>query len=142
MVTVYIYRTQPIIYNYTVSLLHLVSKADHSDSDCLLIAILSHGEHGYIYARDCHYKFDSIWNSFTANTCPTLAGKPKLFFIQACQGEQLDGGVLLNRTETDSSDSHSSLSYKIPSHADFLIAYSTKPGSCDVTERRQRGFLS
>lgn len=102
---------------------------DHTDNDCLLIAILSHGEHGYIYARDTHYKFDSIWNSFTANHCPSLAGKPKLFFIQACQGEQLDGGIVLSRTETDSSDSPTTLSYKIPSHADFLIAYSTKPGN-------------
>jgi len=102
-----------------------IARADHSDSDCLLIAILSHGELGFIYARDTHYKLDSIWNNFTANRCPTLAGKPKLFFIQACQGDRLDAGVTL--TETDSSDSPS-MAYKIPIHADFLIAYSTIPG--------------
>ena len=47
--------------------------------------------------------------------------------FQACQGDQLDAGVRLKRcayTETDSN----SMSYKIPSHADFLIAYSTIPG--------------
>ncbi len=82
---------------------------------------------GYIYARDCKYKLDNIWGYFTATQCPTLAGKPKLFFIQACQGDQLDAGVtLINRTETDSGDY--AMSYKIPIHADFLIAYSTIPG--------------
>lgn len=104
-----------------------LSKADHSDHDCLLISILSHGELGFIYAKDTHYKLESIWAYFTASRCPSLAGKPKLFFIQACQGDQLDGGVVLNRTETDSSDNQS-MAYKIPVHADFLIAYSTIPG--------------
>lgn len=105
-----------------------MSKWDHTDEDCILIAILSHGEMGYIYARDCQYKLDNIWGYFTATQCPTLAGKPKLFFIQACQGDQLDAGVtLINRTETDSGDY--SMSYKIPIHADFLIAYSTIPGT-------------
>lgn len=104
-----------------------VSRADHSDHDCILISILSHGELGYIYAKDTHYKLESIWSNFTAPRCPSLAGKPKLFFIQACQGDRLDGGIILNRTETDSSDNQA-MAYKIPIHADFLIAYSTIPG--------------
>ena len=44
-----------------------------------------------------------------------------------CLWIQLDGGVRLHavaKTETDS-NAHT---YKIPSHADFLIAYSTIPG--------------
>ncbi|CAD7094203.1 unnamed protein product [Hermetia illucens] len=104
-----------------------VARMDHSDNDCLLITILSHGELGYIYAKDVQYKLDSLWQHFTANHCPTLAGKPKLFFIQACQGDQLDGGVLLSKHTTET-DGESSMSYKIPIHADFLIAYSTIPG--------------
>lgn len=99
---------------------------NHDDSDCILIAILSHGELGYIYAKDCQYKLDTIWSYFTATKCPSLAGKPKLFFVQACQGDQLDSGITLRgRTETDGD---SMMSYKIPVHADFLIAYSTIPG--------------
>lgn len=104
-----------------------IASLDHSNNDCILIAILSHGELGYIYAKDIQYKLDNIWSPFVANRCPSLAGKPKLFFIQACQGDQLDGGVtMVNRTETDSGGS--AMSYKIPTHADFLIAYSTIPG--------------
>jgi len=98
---------------------------DHSDDDCILVTVLSHGELGILYASDHPYKPDHLWQYFTADKCPTLAGKPKMFFIQACQGDRLDQGVkLVARTEADAGP----VSYKIPAHADFLIAYSTIPG--------------
>lgn len=51
---------------------------DHTDYDCLLITILSHGENGFLYSKDTHYKLDSITQYFTADRCPSLAGKPKV----------------------------------------------------------------
>ena len=103
---------------------------DHKDNDCLLIAILSHGELGFLHSKDTHYKLEAITSYFSADRCPSLAGKPKLFFIQACQGDNLDGGAVMRReaTETDS-NGYQSMSYTIPVHADFLIAYSTIPGN-------------
>lgn len=99
---------------------------NHTDSDCILIAILSHGDIGYISAKDTLYKLDNIWNYFTPDSCPSLAGKPKLFFIQSCQGLNIDNGIpVRDRTMTDSD---SSMSYTIPLYADFLIAYSTVLG--------------
>uniref|UniRef100_A0A1B0BSF7 Caspase family p20 domain-containing protein n=1 Tax=Glossina palpalis gambiensis TaxID=67801 RepID=A0A1B0BSF7_9MUSC len=74
-------------------LLECIEKAatqDHSDNDCIAIAKLSHDEQGYLYAKDIMYKIDTIWHYFTAISCPTLAGKPKLFFTQACRGDRLD----------------------------------------------------
>ncbi|XP_046667717.1 caspase-1-like isoform X3 [Homalodisca vitripennis] len=113
-------------YDLTVEkidkIIEKVSQQDHSDNDCFALACLSHGEQGILYAYDAPYKPDTLWSRFTADKCPSLAGKPKLFFIQACQGDQLDGGVML-RSQVDSSPS-----YRIPAHADFLIAYSTIPG--------------
>ncbi|XP_037822475.1 caspase-1-like isoform X2 [Lucilia sericata] len=100
---------------------------DHSEHDCIAVAILTHGEQGYLYAKDVMYKLDTIWHYFSARDCPTLAGKPKLFFIQACRGDRLDPGIKLQKTETDGETS-SDMSYRIPIHADFLIAYSTIPG--------------
>lgn len=102
------------------------AEMDHSDSDCLLVAVLTHGEMGFLYAKDTHYKPDSLWYYFTADKCPSLAGKPKMFFIQASQGNKFDGGMTLtNRTETDG---YPNSAYKIPIHADFLIMFSTAPG--------------
>jgi len=105
-------------------ILESASMEDHSDSDCILVTVLSHGELGILYASDQPYKPDRLWTHFSADKCRTLAGKPKIFFIQACQGDQLDHGVTMTRTETDAGAN----SYKIPNHADFLIAYSTIPG--------------
>ncbi|EDX14899.1 GD21467 [Drosophila simulans] len=114
-------------YKDILRTIEYAASQNHGDSDCILVAILSHGEMGYIYAKDTQYKLDNIWSFFTANHCPSLAGKPKLFFIQACQGDRLDGGVTMQRSQTET-DGDSSMSYKIPVHADFLIAYSTVPG--------------
>jgi len=87
------------------------------------VAVLTHGRHGIIFARDGPYVPDyKLWGKFTGEKCPTLVGKPKLFFIQACRGNRLDGSMLA--TQVDGSPS----SFKIPNHADFLIAYSTIPG--------------
>lgn len=51
----------------------------------------------------------------------------QLFFIQACQGDKLDAGISM-RSQVTETDSNSTISYSIPVHADFLIAYSTIPG--------------
>lgn len=105
-----------------------LSQEDHSDADCLVIAVLTHGlGERYLWANDMPYFVEKLWLPFTADKCRTLAGKPKIFFIQACRGTKLDGGVrLVSRanTETDAGVN----AYKIPSYADFLIAYSTVEG--------------
>lgn len=59
-----------------------VIRTDHSKHDCVLVAVLSHGDHQLLYAKDFSYKPDMLWQSFTADKCPTLAGKPKIFLIQ------------------------------------------------------------
>jgi len=120
-----IYNDLP--YKEMENILEELSRDNHSDADCIFVAVLSHGELGILYASDQPFKPDRLWSHFNAEKCPTLAGKPKLFFVQACQGDQLDAGMHLKKvayTETDSN----AMSYKIPSHADFLIAYSTIPG--------------
>jgi Caspase domain len=99
----------------------LAHRTDHANNDCLIICILSHGGVGYISAKDVDYKLESIFTSFVDEKCPSLAGKPKLFFVQACRGTELDDGIEMH-TEYDSSD-HQAISF--PSHPDFLIAYST-----------------
>jgi len=102
---------------------------DHSDADCLVVIIMTHGENGLLAPRDSHilYNVDLLWTPFTADKCPTLAGKPKLFFIQACRGRKLDGGIKASKERRSQLDSNLS-SFKIPTHADFLIAHSSIEG--------------
>lgn len=66
----------------------LASAYDHSDHDALVVVVLTHGEHGILYAHDSVYKPESLWTAFTADKCKTLAGKPKLFFIQVLSSYQ------------------------------------------------------
>jgi len=80
---------------------------------------MSHGEEGSIYGVDKSIDLDQIINPFKLNK--TLAGKPKLFFIQACRGNKFMEGVDSNPFETQYVN-------KLPMEADFLFAYSTVSG--------------
>ncbi|KAK9517577.1 hypothetical protein VZT92_022936 [Zoarces viviparus] len=104
-------------------LLCTVSKEDHSDSASFACVLLSHGDEGVIYGTDGCEKLEELTKYFKGDRCRSLVGKPKLFFIQACRGSDLDGGSLI---EADSVDAQTS--ERIPVEADFLYAYSTAPG--------------
>lgn len=75
-----------------------IASIDHSDSDCILIAILTHGDANEIGAYDKNYKLNSIFDCFAADRCPTLMGKPKIFIVQACRGDKHHEGVILQKT--------------------------------------------
>ncbi|KAK7093978.1 hypothetical protein V1264_007657 [Littorina saxatilis] len=67
---------------------------DHTNYDCFACAVLTHGEKDHIYGTDGKLvSLDLFRDAVDGDNCPTLVGKPKLFFIQACQGQKLDGGV-------------------------------------------------
>lgn len=100
------------------------SKLDHTDNDCFVCCILTHGEHGQLWGSDAKFPVDMLFNFFLGDRCLTLVGKPKIFFVQACQGERLDHGVQVVAPDRLDSAAY----FKIPTHADFLIAYSTIPG--------------
>ncbi|XP_046632330.1 caspase-1-like [Daphnia pulicaria] len=103
----------------------LAEKVDHTDHDCLLVVVMSHGQDGKICAFDTMYDVGDVWMPFSSDQCATLVGKPKLFFIQACRGTLRDCGteVSYSSTTTDGPGE-----YSIPTQADFLFVYSTIPG--------------
>ncbi|PNI25891.1 CASP9 isoform 11, partial [Pan troglodytes] len=71
-----------------------LARQDHGALDCCVVVILSHGcqaSHlqfpGAVYGTDgCPVSVEKIVNIFNGTSCPSLGGKPKLFFIQACGG--------------------------------------------------------
>ncbi|XP_033623211.1 caspase-9 [Fukomys damarensis] len=132
-----------------------LARQDHHALDCCVVVILSHGcqaSHlqfpGAVYGTDgCPVSVERIVNIFSGTSCPSLGGKPKLFFIQACGGEQKDVGfeVALSSPDDeapgsspesdavpfqagprpgDQTDALSSL----PTPSDILVSYSTFPG--------------
>ncbi|TDH07900.1 hypothetical protein EPR50_G00111240 [Perca flavescens] len=102
-------------------LLSSASKEDHSKSASFVCVLLSHGDEGVMYGTDGAEKLEELTKYFKGDRCKSLVGKPKLFFIQACRGAELDDGI-----DTDSVDAQTS--ERIPVEADFLYAYSTAPG--------------
>lgn len=132
--------------NYLFCILIEVAKADHSDADCLVITLLTHGELAEevddenktilshelvcsVVAKDKSYPVHEIFQQFTDRKCPTLANKPKLFFIQACQGERLDFGLSIQTDEVDALCAFNGRRLNIfRPQKDFLIVYSSVPG--------------
>ena len=60
---------------------------DLQNHDAFVCCILTHGKLGQLAGSNSRYlKIQEMVSFFTAEKCKHLAGKPKMFFIQACQG--------------------------------------------------------
>ncbi|XP_042345292.1 caspase-2 isoform X6 [Plectropomus leopardus] len=69
-------------------------RPDHRTVDSCVVCLLSHGVEGAIYGTDGQLlQLDWVFESFDNAHCPLLQNKPKMFFIQACRGEEMDCGV-------------------------------------------------
>ncbi|XP_054442186.1 caspase-8 [Pteronotus mesoamericanus] len=103
---------------------------DHNNRDCFICCILSHGDKGIIYGSDGQEApIHELTSYFTSSKCPSLAGKPKIFFIQACQGDNYQRGIAVE-TDSEEKDAYlemdSSLQKRyIPDEADFLLGMAT-----------------
>ncbi|KAM6942085.1 caspase-3a [Lycodopsis pacificus] len=96
------------------------SKEDHSCYASFVCVLLSHGDEGVFFGTDGSVELKYLTSLFRGDRCKSLVGKPKLFFIQACRGTDLDAGI-----EADSGEDGTT---RIPVEADFLYAFSTAPG--------------
>ncbi|XP_038865987.1 caspase-9-like isoform X2 [Salvelinus namaycush] len=139
--------------------LSALSKKDHSQYDCCVVIMLSHGTEvshnrfpGAVHGVDGpNVPVQLITNYLNGQNCPSLQGKPKLFFIQACGGGERDTGFEVTPDEdrpciggtddqtdampmSSSSDSLSTPSDEpdaratLPTPSDILVSYSTFPG--------------
>ncbi|XP_070545591.1 caspase-8-like [Ptychodera flava] len=60
-----------------------VSQQDHKAYDAFVCCILTHGSLGAVYGSDgIAVRISDVTSTFTPSRCPTLRGKPKMFFIQ------------------------------------------------------------
>lgn len=72
------------------------NKTDHSAYDAFVAVIMTHGGLGELYGVNGDaFPVHQLTLDFTAERCPSLAGKPKLFFIQACRGDEYQFGYAL-----------------------------------------------
>ncbi|XP_056606097.1 caspase-8-like [Triplophysa dalaica] len=101
------------------------------NGDCFVCCILSHGSSDGVYGTDGNIvSVDEIRDPFNGSNCRNLAGKPKLFFIQACRGKKYQNVVQVQADDPEGDESElevdaDRMEVLIPADSDFLIARST-----------------
>ncbi|XP_062374523.1 caspase-8-like [Sardina pilchardus] len=108
-----------------------LSKKVTDDDCCFVCCVLSHGNTTGVEGYDkAVLPIHDILSPFSGRRCPALAGKPKVFFIQACRGSEMQKKVEVQADSLDEEDSDLSLDsiVSIPDFADFLISMSTFDG--------------
>jgi caspase 7 len=140
---------------------------DHRNSDCFLCVIMSHGNQEKIVTSDNkEISFEQIMAPIKA--CASLVNKPKLFFIQACRGEN-DAEFVSSKPRSSSAQSISSNSgdetqnmndyglntipndskhykskpqtTKIENESDLLVYYSTLPNHLSFSKDISEGTV-
>uniref|UniRef100_A0A8C2ZQX2 Caspase-8 n=1 Tax=Cyclopterus lumpus TaxID=8103 RepID=A0A8C2ZQX2_CYCLU len=118
--------------------LRMLGSRNFLDEDALVVCVLSHGEMGCVFGTDEQkVHIQELKQPFTSRRAPTLAGKPKLFFIQACQGSSFQRGSMPYppRPRQEQGDKQSRLEEDagpvngetVPWEADFLLGMATVP---------------
>lgn len=116
-----------------LEVVHNLGRQSHLQADALVVCVLSHGEMGCVFGVDGNkVLLSSLTSPFTSEQCRSLAGKPKLFFIQACQGKGYQKGTPLpvNTGDREGQDqgtfeADAGPVRSIPTGADFLIGMAT-----------------
>ena len=116
-----------------------IRELDHSKYDAFVCCIMSHGYLGYIYTADRQSVaiLEDIAYAFCPERCPTLDGKPKIFFIQSCQITGKNDSVTEQEshaaeTPACAPDSGAAVdtgrkTLLMPDAPDFFMFYSTLP---------------
>ncbi|KAM4730776.1 caspase-8 isoform 2-T2 [Anableps anableps] len=116
-----------------------LSKQNHSQKDCLVCCILSHGTEGGVFGVDGSLvEIKEMMHYVDGQRCPSLVEKPKLFFIQACQGSKEQPPIQTDGADDETSDVSSDAtiaSTSIPSTADFLVGMATVPDYVSFRDR-------
>ncbi len=120
-----------------LSVMKELGNSNHSQMDCLVCCILSHGKEGSVYGVDgCTVLLKSLMELVNGGKCPSLVGKPKLFFIQACQGNSDQKPVYIEADSIVCSDAIEARE-SIPRDADFLLAMATVPSFVSYRDKKK-----
>uniref|UniRef100_A0A8C6WVT4 Caspase-8 n=1 Tax=Neogobius melanostomus TaxID=47308 RepID=A0A8C6WVT4_9GOBI len=111
-------------------------RRNFNNEDALVVCVLSHGLKDCVYGSDdVQVSLRDLTQPFTSLNAPSLAGKPKLFFIQACQGSGCQGGSLpyipkpeeVKEPQHLEEDAGAVQGETVPWDADFLLGMATVP---------------
>lgn len=94
------------------------------EDDSFVCCIMANGKKGSIVAKGGDVEIQELQKE-VGEKCSKLRGRPKIFIIQACRGEDADHPV--DASKEDKAEEEA-LSAHLSREADFYIAYSTTEG--------------
>ena len=139
-------------------LLEEASSQNHSDADCFMFVIMSHGNIlsngglGVLGVDNNNIDIEAQAKLLFSNKkCPSLNNKPKLFFVDACWGNGLMEGTFIFPTSsanisdscniyTNTYSSITSTPY-LPDISDFLFSFSTLPNYFSLRDKNKGNWF-
>ena len=107
-----------------LEILEAVRQRDHRQLDSFVCCILTQGNEGIVNGSDGKpVQVHDVMEMLNEQNCETLVGKPKMFFIEACQ--QGNWGEAAAQRDLYSSEAESFLRIN---EIDFLFSYATPWG--------------
>ncbi|XP_043935792.1 caspase-2 isoform X2 [Protopterus annectens] len=151
-------------FGYTVKILHNLKALDmqnqleefsrlpdHRLLDSCIVSLLSHGVDGAIYGVDGKLlQLQDVFSIFDNAKCPNLQNKPKMFFIQACRGEETDRGVdqLDGKERSESPGCEQSdagkeeqLKVRLPTRSDMICGYACLKGTAAMRNTKRGSWF-
>lgn len=119
-------------------------RKDHTQADCVVCCVLTHGYEGGLYGVDGgKVLLRELMELLDGHNCPSLIQKPKLFFIQACRGLKEQQVVFLQSDGPNNNPDMEKCIFSdaevprqsIPVEADYLMAMATVPGFVSFREK-------
>ncbi|XP_036719740.1 caspase-2 isoform X1 [Balaenoptera musculus] len=119
----------------------------HRVTDSCIVALLSHGVEGGVYGVDgTLLQLQEVFRLFDNANCPSLQNKPKMFFIQACRGDETDRGVDQQdgknherSPECEESDAskEEGLKMRLPTRSDMICGYACLRGTAAMRNTKR-----
>ncbi|XP_007668397.1 caspase-2 isoform X1 [Ornithorhynchus anatinus] len=119
----------------------------HRFTDSCVVALLSHGVEGGIYGVDGKLlQLQEVFRLFDNANCPSLQNKPKMFFIQACRGDETDRGVdqrdgkeraASPGCEESDAGKEEMLKVRLPTRSDMICGYACLKGTAAMRNTKR-----
>ncbi|XP_027984798.2 caspase-2 isoform X6 [Eptesicus fuscus] len=119
----------------------------HRVTDSCIVALLSHGVEGGVYGVDGKVlQLQEVFRLFDNASCPSLQNKPKMFFIQACRGDETDRGVdqqdgkghaLSPECEEGDPGRQELLKMRLPTRSDMICGYACLRGTAAMRNTKR-----
>ncbi|XP_052058991.1 uncharacterized protein LOC127699369 isoform X2 [Mytilus californianus] len=105
-------------------------KEELQKTDCLIVAVLSHGDEDSVYMTDTPVKIKAVMDYFNSQNCPELIQQPKIFIFQCSRRAALryGGNFKVEEEKKENYIPYGLETVRIPNEADFLAVYSTSLG--------------